>query len=799
MRSDEKVNILMVDDQPGKLLTYEAILSDLGENLIQATSARQALEVLLRHDIAVVLMDVSMPELDGFELADLIRQHPRFQKMAIIFISGVHLSEADTITGYQRGAVDYISVPVVPEVLRAKISVFVELHRKTRLLERLNNQLEQRVEERTEALRQSEQQFRSLVNSIPQLAWMAHADGAAFWYNQRWCDFAGAALEQLQQTGWAYLWHPEHASRIRAGIRKAIGLRKPWEDTFPLRCEDGQYRWFLSRAVPILSAQGEVARWFGTATDVTERIEAEERIRLLNRQLEQRVGELETVMQVLPVGIAISSDPTLDAVITNSAFRQIFEMDAQSRPSIFSENALKDDPTPVPVSFIRKSIDAKCFVSNEEMQIAASDGSVRHILASARPLLEEHGKIRGAVGVFFDVSQRKRLEDTLRERAELLELASEAIMVHDQTGVIRYWNSGAESFYGWPRSEALGKNIHTLLQTKPPIPQHEVNQVLQNLGAWQGKLLQYTRDGREVIVASRMALDRETNVILEISRDITGEIQAEEALRQAEKLAAMGRMAGIIAHEINNPLEAITNTFYLLRNHPSLDSEARYYASLAEQELERASHITRQTLSFYRESNHPIPVFLPDLLNSVLELQQRSFDLLHITLDRRFASTQKIFGFPVELRQVFLNLVSNAVQAMPEAGCLRVRCAEGMDRASQRRGVVVAITDTGFGIRHEDIEKLFQPFFTTKSTKGTGLGLWISKGIVQKYDGSISFRSLRFRGHNYTCFRVFLPLGSATHSAATHRSELASMEIDSVSASTAGAYAGQSQQAESAG
>src|SRR5215467_12110815 len=129
MSAHEKVNILMVDDQPAKLLSYEAILGELGENLIKATSGREALEHLLKTDVAVVLMDVSMPELDGFELAEIIRQHPRFQKTAIIFISAVHLSDMDRMKGYERGAVDYISVPVVPEVLRAKVSIFVELHR----------------------------------------------------------------------------------------------------------------------------------------------------------------------------------------------------------------------------------------------------------------------------------------------------------------------------------------------------------------------------------------------------------------------------------------------------------------------------------------------------------------------------------------------------------------------------------------------------------------------------------------------------------------------------------------------
>ncbi len=141
MSQHEKVNILMVDDQPSKLLTYEVMLAELGENLIKANSGREALELLLNTDVAVVLMDVSMPEIDGFELAGIIRQHPRFQRTAIIFISAVHLTDLDRLKGYQRGAVDYISVPVVPELLRAKVSVFAELHRKALQLENLNREL----------------------------------------------------------------------------------------------------------------------------------------------------------------------------------------------------------------------------------------------------------------------------------------------------------------------------------------------------------------------------------------------------------------------------------------------------------------------------------------------------------------------------------------------------------------------------------------------------------------------------------------------------------------------------------
>ncbi len=148
----EKVNILLVDDQPAKLLSYDAILRELDENLIVAGSAREALHQLLRHDIAVVVTDVSMPDLDGFELAAMIREHPRYQRTAIIFVSGIHMSDRDLLRGYKAGAVDYVPVPVVPELLRAKVKVFAELYRKTRQLEKMNVELERRVMERTEEL-----------------------------------------------------------------------------------------------------------------------------------------------------------------------------------------------------------------------------------------------------------------------------------------------------------------------------------------------------------------------------------------------------------------------------------------------------------------------------------------------------------------------------------------------------------------------------------------------------------------------------------------------------------------------
>jgi signal transduction histidine kinase len=171
----DRVNILLVDDQPPKLLTYETILDQLGENLIKASSASEALQCLLKNDIAVVLVDVCMPDLDGYELAAMIRQHPRYQKTSIIFVSAILMTDLDRLRGYECGAVDYVPVPVVPAILRAKVSVFAELFRKTRALERLNAELEARVSERTSALEATTQALQEANHRKDEfLAMLAH-------------------------------------------------------------------------------------------------------------------------------------------------------------------------------------------------------------------------------------------------------------------------------------------------------------------------------------------------------------------------------------------------------------------------------------------------------------------------------------------------------------------------------------------------------------------------------------------------------------------------------------------------
>jgi PAS domain S-box-containing protein len=242
-------------------------------------------------------------------------------------------------------------------------------------------------------------------------------------------------------------------------------------------------------------------------------------------------------------------------------------------------------------------------------------------------------------------------------------------------------------------------------------------------------------------------------------RDVTEQKRLEQVLRSAEKQAAMGRVAAGIAHEISNPLETVTNVFYLLRDHPSLDADARELARIANEEMERVRHIARQTLAFCRDSESPVSISLRLILDDVLEAFHRQIQTSCVTVQRNIDADGLVVAFPVELRQIFINLIANALQAMPEGGTLRVslRHSSQWSASGARPGLRVSITDTGTGIPAKHRHQIFEPFFTTKAEKGTGLGLWVSRGIVQKLDGTIRFRCTRWRGRSLTSFAVFIP------------------------------------------
>jgi len=313
MGNKGKVNILMVDDQPAKLLSYEVILSELGENLIKATSGREALEQLLKNDIAIVLMDVSMPELDGFELAEMIHQHPRCKETAVIFISAVHLTDLDQLKGYERGAVDYISVPVIPELLRAKVSVFAELRRKSRQLESLNRELEQRVAERTEELEKKAEMLQQLnselarknqdldaiVKTAPDIIFSRLADGTRDYVSDRFYEYTGASAGSGNGFGWLDYVHSDDKEPSLAQWVHSVESGENYHCEYRLRGKDGQYRWFRVRAVAIRDQTNQIARWYGTCSDIHDSKLVEHAMRESAVELEKMVDERTAALRYL--------------------------------------------------------------------------------------------------------------------------------------------------------------------------------------------------------------------------------------------------------------------------------------------------------------------------------------------------------------------------------------------------------------------------------------------------------------------------------------------------------------------
>jgi PAS domain S-box-containing protein len=401
-----------------------------------------------------------------------------------------------------------------------------------------------------------------------------------------------------------------------------------------------------------------------------------------------------------------------------------------------------------------------------EIQLTNALGQQVPVFASANIFHEASTTV---CMVFTDLTEQKRQEQVLsagRLAHLILQQAAEAIAVCDGTGKVVL---ASQAFHN-----LCGKNT-LMLPFESVLPltfSDHVEDQQQSSFQVQSVLQGATYRGAEVIFDQggelthlllsaaplRLPSDSASGAVITLF-DIEERKRTEEYLRRSERLAATGRLAATIAHEINNPLAAVTNVLYLLSTDPRLDPNLKEYAQVAQSEISRVAHITKQTLAFHRDANLPVRVNLNDLAESVLYLYGQQLRAKSLRVHKEIDFNGDVIGFPNELRQVISNIFENAIEASPQSGQVRLRVYSSHEHMnSHKPGVRIIIADDGPGIRHDNAQRIFEPFFTTKGEKGTGLGLWVCQGIIQKHGGFIRMRSSTNGRHSGTVFSIFLPV-----------------------------------------
>ncbi len=510
--------------------------------------------------------------------------------------------------------------------------------------------------------------------------------------------------------------------------------------------------------------------------------------RKLSRELERRLREqeerakLEQEMRLLlesTSGGIYGVDTEGRCTFVNAAATEMLgysasEMLGKEVHKLIHHSHSNGDPYPVEECRIYSSFrKAQKFRLDDEV-LWRKDGSSFPVEFSSSPIIS-NGIIKGAVITFTDITARLKAEEALRQNEQRLRMAL-------TTGRLGSWvidlvssqlqcSDICKACFGRSASEPFSHDdffeaIH---------PDHRkrvralMEQAILQKSEYEAEYRVTWPDGSShwVLARGRCTYDSEAKPIRMdgVTLDTTETKRAEELLRRTEKLSAAGRFAATIAHEVNNPLAAITNLLYLIGTDSSLNEDTRSYVAIAEEELARVAHITKQTLAFYKDETRRGLVFLPELLDDVLTLHKNKMFANGIHIERDYKDGVPVIGLKGELRQIFSNLISNAIDAMPHGGTLGLRLVPvpGQEEGKPQ-GLRIEIRDTGAGISPANLERIFEPFFTTKQDVGTGLGLWITQELIQKHGGRIKVESKTGENHG-SCFSILLPVKPAAEAA----------------------------------
>jgi PAS domain S-box-containing protein len=550
------------------------------------------------------------------------------------------------------------------------------------------------------------------------------------------------------------LFTEESYERMITAMNRCKDEGVPYEVDGEIHAADGVTRWIAARGhVARRGERGEIMELRGTVQDVTERKRTESILR-------ERERELLEIQRIAGVG-AWRWIAATDSLTWSDELYRIFDWDPKlAPPRIIEHEALM---TPESWSRTVESLqNAKDRGEpfDFESELVLPSGQARYITSIGEAVMDAGGKVVELRGTVRDMTLQKQSEDALHKANERLEAVlggmTDGLAVRDREGRYTYFSEQAAQILGVDRDAVIGRiawevfpgtketkfycESQLALETGRPVHFEEYKP--EPNPRWLECHCYPFEDGISIYF-----------------RDITLQKQSEEALRRTEKLAVTGRLAASIAHEINNPLEAVTNSLYLALQDAALSNETRLYLKMADQELTRVAQLTTQTLRFHRQSVAAEEADLSELMDSAYELFTSRFEACGIKIQREYRPGMMLFCRGDELRQVFANLLSNALDAMRHGGTLRIRIRTGHSWGRDASiGVRVVVCDSGSGIPVELRKKIFEPFVSTKADTGTGLGLWVSEGIVKKHRGRISLYSDTSATHHGTVFSIFFPL-----------------------------------------
>jgi PAS domain S-box-containing protein len=602
----------------------------------------------------------------------------------------------------------------------------------------------------------SEMRYRSLVSASSEIVWVTNAEGAAVDANREWSAFTGQTQEELHGFGWVEAIHPDDRARTLAAWQHSIATGELFEIEHRLRRHDGVYRTMSVRGVASRDEEGKIYEWVGMDIDVTEKIEAEAKASATQSRF-QRLYDSD----LMGIGFPEASGVIREA--NDALLRLVGYTREDSDAGLVRWDAITPaEYRELDLARIQEAAETgRCTPYQKEY--IRKDGSRVPILCGFARL---GGASTDSIGFVLDLSAQRLAEREAVERenrfSALADSLPQLVWMTDETFANTYCNQRLLDYTGLSMDEMMGVAWKELVH--PDDLERTVSSVEHCRRTGEPYLVEYRlrrHDGAyRSFLARAVPVRNEAGVIehwLGSATDIHDQKIAEEALRRTEKLAATGRLAASIAHEINNPLEAVTNALYLALMDEGLEESTRMYLTMAERELGRVAHVTTQTLRFHRQSTAPVEADFAELMDSAFDLYAARFDSCRIAVSREYKAGQMIFCRGDEVRQVFANLLSNALDATRKGGRLRIRIHPAREwRGEERRGLRVVVADTGDGVPVEMRRTIFEPFVSTKDSTGTGLGLWVSEGIVQKHGGHMALHSRTGARHG-TVFSLFFP------------------------------------------